>query len=443
MDKTLSELFQTQSLKQMVFPFYIMSHPALLRKKEKRKPVSSGCTASTFAFPIIVGLVVFAVVTGCNNNQRGVTSQDQGDNTSEVFSGIPGGHEGPPLTAGPPLDPDSWHKIPGTVLNQDQVWGNRINARTTFTLPGGKMGLLYSSHPGRDERQRDPEWRAAQLEQGLTTGPSGSIAFTHNLLDWSDYPENPILNEIQRSWQTPHRVHTRDLLYDPNEDRWVVYFGNIDPENSPGIREVGVTYSKDLVNWEYADGPLLTIEDYASFVPERIEATPEELDEHGRVYLGWGMYYNDRFYITLSGTETVGLRETGEDAGTVRSLSTGRVVLAGNTPEGPFEYMAHIDADNLLPGSKPVYWNGRWYSVFTGTWNDQPGFGLAWSDELFGPVTRNPHNPIITVESTQRSNPIFFHHEGTWGVLFSDGANWWEELPLRVAIANYHPSLLE
>ena len=93
----------------MIFPFFIMSHLALHTNKEKRKPVSIGCTASTFAFPIISGCLVFAVVTGCNNNQRGVTSQDQGENTYEVFSGIPGGHEGPPLTAGPPMD-----RTPGT-----------------------------------------------------------------------------------------------------------------------------------------------------------------------------------------------------------------------------------------------------------------------------------------------------------------------------------------
>ncbi len=350
----------------------------------------------------------------------------------------PGGHEGPPASAGPPMDPEAWRKIPGEVLGGDgaPIWGNRVNARTTFKVPGG-LGLLYSSHPGRD-KQTDSDWRDAQAEKGLTTGPSGSIAYTRDLINWHDYPGNPVLNEIQRSWQTPHRVHTRDMLYDPEESRWAVYFGNICGDDVPGIRTLGVTYSRDLVNWEYADGPLLTIADYAEMVPERIEATEEELHEHGRIYLGWAMRYDGRYYLTLSGTETVG--ETEEEG--VRSTSTGRVVLASDSPEGPFEHVSDVDADNILPGSKPVYWNGKWYSVFAGSWDGQPGFGLAWSEDLFGPYEENPKNPIFTVESTQRSNPILFHYDGVWGVFFSRGGHWTDELPLRLAIANIEPSIL-
>ncbi len=352
------------------------------------------------------------------------------------FASRPGGHEGPPVSAGPPMDPAAWHKAPGVVLGEDDVWGNRINARTTFAVPGG-MGLLYSSHPGR-ANQTDSAWRDAQVEQGLTTGPSGSLAFTRNLLDWHDYPGNPVLNETQREWQTPARVHTRDMLYDPVSERWVAYFGNICGSDVPGIRTLGVAYSTDLVNWEYADGPLLTIADYATAVPHRIEASEAELHQHGRIYLGWAMYYDNRFYLTISGTETVG--ETEEEG--LRSTSTGRIVMAADSPEGPFEYVAGIDADNILPGSKPVYWGGKWYSVFASSWEGQPGFGLAWSESLFGEVHHNPANPVIAVDSTQRSNPILFHHEGVWGVLFSRGGHWSEELPLRVAIANLHPSLL-
>lgn len=347
-----------------------------------------------------------------------------------------GGHEGPPVTSGPPMNPASWHKAPGLVLSEEDVWGNRINARTTFAVPGG-MGLLYSSHPGR-AKQTDAEWRDAQIAQGLTIGPSGSLAFTRNLVDWHDFPGNPVLNETQREWQTPARVHTRDLLYDPVGERWVAYFGNICGRDVPGIRTLGVAYSTDLVTWEYADGPLLTIADYAAAVPHRIEASADELHEHGRIYLGWAIYYDNRFYLTISGTETVG--ETEEEG--VRSTSTGRIVMVGDSPEGPFEYVEDIDADNLLPGAKPVYWGGKWYSVFAGTWDGQPGFGLAWADNLFGEVHLNPRNPIITVKSTQRSNPILFYHEGVWGVLFSRGGHWSEELPLRIAIANFDPSLL-
>lgn len=358
-------------------------------------------------------------------------------NDSAPFDGLPGGHEGPPASAGPPENPAAWHKLPGVVLGEDDVWGNRINARTTFALPGGGMGLLYSSHPGR-ANQTDADWRASQIEQGLTIGPSGSLAFTRNLVDWRDYPGNPVLNETQCDWQTPARVHTRDMLYDPVNERWVAYFGNICGDDVPGIRTLGVAYSTDLIHWEYADGPLLTVADYAAAVPDRIEASEEELHEHGRIYLGWAMHYGGRYYLTISGTETVGETE----AEGVRSTSTGRIVMRADSPEGPFEYADDIDADAILPGSKPVYWAGRWYSVFTGSWDGQPGFGLAWSESLFGEVHRNPANPIIPVESTQRSNPILFCHEGVWGVLFSRGGDWSDELPLRIALANIHPSLL-
>ncbi len=348
-------------------------------------------------------------------------------------------------TAGPPMEPEAWYKLPGDVLGEDDIWGNRANARTIFEFPGG-MGLLYSSHPGPELRSI-PGWTEEQLKNGLTTGPSGSLAYTFDLFNWHDHPKNPVLNETKRSWQTPARVHTRDMFYDPVNNRWVAYFGNIPGSNDiPGIRTVGVAYSEDLINWEYADGPILTIEDYAAMVPERVEATEEELHEHGRVYLLWGMYFEGRYYFSLSGTETVGRRpdDANEDAGVVRSLSTGRILLVADSPEGPFEHVSEIDEDHIPPGpNKPVYINGKWYTVFTDIWDDQPGFGLAWSDELFGTYTRNPDNPIIIVETIQRSHPLLFHYNGVWGVLFSRGGIFSDSLPLRMAIErSYYESNL-
>ncbi len=386
-------------------------------------------------FILLLSSCVYFIVS-CNNIEI---------EQNEPFIGNPGGHEGPPATAGPPMDPESWHKVPGDVLGEGEFWGYRVNARTTFKIPGG-LGLLYSSHAG----PTTSEWRANQIEQGLTTGPSGSLAYTHDLITWHDYPGNPVLNEVKRSWQTPARVHTRDMFYDPKNNRWVAYYSNIPdhdrPETSfPGIRVAGLAYSKDLVNWDYSDGPILTIEDYAAMVPERIEATEEELNEYGRLYPNWAMYHNGRYYLVISGTETVGRRaeDALEDAGVVRSLSTGLVVVVGDSPEGPFEHL-DVAEDEIMPGAKPVYWNGRWYTVFRGTWDDQPGFGLAWSDELFGTYRRNPDNPIITIDDNQRTNPILFHYDGTWGILFSRAgqASVGRMQPLRLAIANINPSFL-
>ncbi len=381
---------------------------------------------------LILGACMLFIVANCNDKATEISA----------FTGLPGGHEGPPATAGPPMDPGSWHKVPHDVLHEENIYGHRVNARTTFKMPGG-MGLLYSSHP-REHKREDPNWIRKQLNQGLVTGPMGSLAYTRDLFNWTDYPGNPVLNETQRPWQTSDRIHTRDMLYDPENNRWAAYFGNMCGDNMPGVRSVGVAYSKDLVNWEYADGPILNIEDFASMIPERIEATEAELYEHGRVYLRWVIYHNGRYYFVISGTLAVGPTPTADEhteAGGIRAISSGSIALVSDSPEGPFELLSEVKEDQILPGSKPVYWNGKWYSVFSGTWNNQPGFGLDWSDDLFGTYTRNPDNPIITVQTTQRSNPILFHHEGVWGVLFSRGGEWSDPLPLRIAIANIHPSL--
>ncbi len=386
---------------------------------------------------VVIGSVFFSSVmflASCNR-----------DRAHDVkFTGNPGGQEGPPSETGPPLDPESWHVVPGDVLGEGNFWGYRVNARTTFRIPGG-LGLFYSSHPG-PVLQNDPDWRAIQADLGYTTGPSGSLAFTRDLITWNDHPDNPVLNEVKRSWQTPYRVHVRDLYFDPEHNRWVSYFGNICGEDVPGIRSVGVAYSYDLVHWEYADGPLFTIEDYAALVPDQIRATPEELHEHGRVYANWGMYFDGRYYLTLIGTETVGYRadDAQEGAGEFRSLESGSIVLAGESPEGPFEYLRDIGRNQIPPGSKPVYWDGKWYTVFAGSWDGQPGLGLAWSDHLFGEYNMNPQNPVVTLESTQRTNPILFEYDGTWVILFSrPGQAYFGRIqPLRMAVANIHPSVL-
>lgn len=384
--------------------------------------------------PVCTLMIIMIFISSCNTDTP----------NGKAFSGMPGGQEGPPLEAGPPMNPESWHVVPEDVLGEGDFWGYRVNARTTFRIPGG-LGLFYSSHPGPYLRN-DPEWRAIQTDKGNTLGPAGGLAFTHDLITWHDHPDNPILNEVKRSWQTPHRVHVRDLFYDPQHNRWVSYFGNICGDDTPGIRSVGVAYSNDLVHWDYADGPLLTIEDFAKIVPDQVEASPEELYEAGRVYANWGMYLDGRYYLTVSGTLTVGYRSDDalEDAGAFRSLSTGSIVLVADSPEGPFEHVPEIGPDQLPPGSKPVYWDGKWYTVFAGNWDGQPGIGLAWSDQLFGEYIINPENPVVALESIQRINPILFEYDGTWVILYSrpGQASAGRMQTLRMAVSNIHPSLL-
>ena len=127
------------------------------------------------------------------------------------------------------------------------------------------------------------------------------------------------------------------------------------------------------------------------------------------VYLSWAMYHNGRYYFKISGTETVGERDQDalEDAGTVRSLSTGSVVLVSDSPEGPFEYLSEIGQDRINPGNKPIYWIGKWYSISPGTWDGQQGLDLAWSDDLFGTYTNTLITPSLPLKAFREQIQCF------------------------------------
>ena len=126
-------------------------------------------------------------------------------------------------------------------------------------------------------------------------------------------------------------------------------------------------------------------------------------------------------------------------------------LLVADEPDGPFEYVEC--RGHFIPRQRPVYSGGKWYTVFAGNVVDgefvvqdgldipdsQPGFGLAWSDHLLGPYETNPHNPIITTNSAQRTRPQLFRYNGTWAILFGEGP---APGPMRLAVAHIHPSLL-
>ena len=115
-------------------------------------------------------------------------------------------------------------------------------------------------------------------------------------------------------------------------------------------------------------------------------------------------------------------------------------MLVSDAPGGPFEYAGDFRGD-FIPGTRPVYSDGTWYTVFSGNWDGQPGFGLAYADDLLGPYETNPQNPIITVETTTRARPQLFRYDGTWAILF---ARFYEyrDMRLRLALANIHPDLI-
>ncbi len=327
------------------------------------------------------------------------------------------GQGGPDQTGHPPLNPESWHKLEGDVMSLDEAWGLRIKPRGVFQVPGG-IGLLYNSKPP------DPSEAG---ERGIARQQTGSLAFSRNLVDWEDYPGNPVLYEVQ-DWQGSDRAMPRAMLYDEPNEQWVVYFGD-SMGDYPGIRAVGTAYSTDLVNWTYEPGPTLTIDDYAEAVPERIEATPEELEAEGRVYASWAIYHEGTYYMQISGSD-----RTGEDR------TYGRVILAASDPAGPFERYEGFEGD-FIPDTRPVYWDGVWYTVFPGQWDGERGFGLAMAPDLMGPYEESAKNPIFTVETTTRARPQLIRYDGVWAVLYCHQHDT-QNMPLRIAIAHMKPGII-
>lgn len=316
----------------------------------------------------------------------------------------------------PPLRPESWHKLEGDVMALEEAWGTRIRAQSFFKVPGG-LGMLYNSKP--------PDAQDA-IARGIAGYQTGSFAFTQNLIDWIDYPGNPVFYEVQ-DWQGSARAMPRDLVYDEENELWIAWFGDAEG-NYPGIRAVGVAYSKDLLHWTYEQDPILDIMDFANAIPGKITATEEELMSEGRVYCGWVILHEGTYYMRVTGSHV-----TGEN----RQYSS--IMLTSKHPAGPFEYLELDPAG--IPGNRPVYWNGTWYSIYSGTWDGKQGFGLSYSSNMLGPYTENPHNPIFTVESTQRSHPHLIRYDGTWAVIYSHQHDT-DHMPMRIALANIHPGII-
>ncbi len=352
----------------------------------------------------IVSLIVLSAVALCF-----VGPDAAADNAGFIGPG----ESGPVAHGGPPYSPTAWHKVDGDVFGLDDAWGRRIKPRGIFRVPGG-VGLLYNSKPPAGYT-------------GGATSQTGSLAFSQNLVDWHDYAGNPVLYEVQH-WQGEERAMPRAMLYDENKEQWVVYFCDANGAY-PGIRAVGTAFSNNLRDWTYAPGPTLTIDDFVAAVPERIEATDEEQQREGRIYASWAIFHEGRYYMQVSGTT-----RTGEG----RTYSS--ILMVSDAPEGPFHHCDAFTGD-LLPSTRPVYWQGYWYTVYTGRWGDDLGLGLARADALTGPYEPNPHNPIITLETITRARPQLFRYDGVWAILYCHQHDT-NNMPLRLAVANIHPELI-
>lgn len=369
---------------------------------------------------LLAALWVTFVLTGCNTNS------DKGKSPSSEFAhssshrGLTGPGQSRTHGSRPPMQPEAWGVMDGYVFEGEQIgWGDKARPSAVFQVPGG-IGLIYNSRPPAEYELNPPQGHASQQH--------GSLAFTRNLVDWYDYPGNPIFSEIQY-WQGPYRAQARTMLYDEANSQWVIYFGDREG-NYDGIRAIGAAFSYDLMNWRFHDGPIITILDYLKAVPEQIEATLDELKEDGRVYSNWALFDDGKYYLGIDGTNITG-------AGRVY----GNIIFVSDQPGGPFVY-APVAGD-FVPESLPVYSDGYWYTIYRGEWDGELGFGLAWSKNLLGPYTRNPLNPIITIEidSMLRTQPQLLRYDGIWAVLFSHQYTG-RDFRLRLATANIMPDMI-
>lgn len=319
---------------------------------------------------------------------------------------------------GPPYSPDAWHKLDRDALSLDDAWGRRVKPHGFIRVPRG-IAMLYNSKPPADR---------SGLPSGGARNQTGSLAFSANLVDWLDYPGNPVLYEVQEGMSSA-RAHLLATLYDPREERWVVYFGAY--RDHPG-QFLNTAYSRDLVNWTYVPHPTITPNDYADAVEAsgRPRPTDEQVRSEGRVYADWAMYHEKRYYVMIMGGATDPSDRDGE-------TDWDHLLLVADDPAGPFEYYKDFQGE-FKPLTRPVHYKGTWYTVFPDYWDGKPGFGLAHSDSLTGPYEMNPQNPIVNVATITRAKPDLIRYNGTWAILYCHQHNT-NNMPMRVVIAHIDP----
>lgn len=131
-----------------------------------------------------------------------------------------------------------------------------------------------------------------------TNPPARSLAawpFSANLVDWYDYPGNPVLYEVQRPWQGRMRMMPRAF---PVSGQWVAYIVDAHGHYYPGVRCVATATSRDLVHWQMAQNPTITIADTIRASTGRTNITAEDHDG-GNAYPEWALYYDGRYYLCV------------------------------------------------------------------------------------------------------------------------------------------------
>jgi hypothetical protein len=249
----------------------------------------------------------------------------------------------------------------------------------------GRYGMIYS---GSDNQSGGLQFVA-------------NLAWSDDLINWIDAPNNPILNTNSLPYQSS-RVWITAMCYDDDEERWVGYVGGNAVNVAWGERASHPWYSYDLKNWTpYPNSPTVN-----ALNPEMQSWGPPPTD---RVYVNGVLKKDGQWYLFV---------QVGKNNGPYYSG-----ILVSDTPNGPWQSgdwnpifdpaTIGFDNGNGIHMSQPVFADNKWW--IAGNWNNK--IGLFSSDKILGPWTN--HGEIIN-SPIALSSAIMIPESDHWAILTDD-----------------------
>lgn len=296
-----------------------------------------------------------------------------------------------------PLDKSRWPDEGQRVLAASEVWGGRIDVRQVLRM-GDRWALFYGSRPGQGD----------SCKASLTS----SLAFSPDLIRWRDSPANPIFDVLEQPWQGS-RARAEALVFDETSSRWVLFFGGNGHEHMPGLRGVGVAYSKDLKDWTLDESnPLVTVAtgDIGNWGAS---------DSVVRVYpVGVHRHGNKWYMFIMAGGPVPGVYKAAYHIG----------VLTADTPEGPWSDTGNNpiltrgdegewDAQGLFAAGGACFHGGRWIIAYANRFG-KVGFAVSDGDDPAAGWSKAPDNPYIEGDEIRRSL-VLLPTGDSWLLLYS------------------------
>lgn len=300
----------------------------------------------------------------------------------------------------PPLDADKW-TWSGMVTNSS-VWGSKVQSGPPYLCKGGLGHLIQGQ--GRFN--------------GMTYASIPLLFYTSDLKSWESYKQ-PIIEYSQ--WQLDGwrnslhadrskwgRISPHALVFDDENREFVMYFQSRQElrNGPPGIRNVGVATSKNMIDWNHHDEVWYTVEDWVSDYPGLIHNNDlRSIYSESFPWVVGAWKHNGWYYIIMNG------RRSGKNG-----LSSIRKIMRSRSANYEFEPY-EISDFGMFPYAVPIEYDGTWYLP----WRRSNSVGLYISDRLEGPyrdfVTLFPsHLGLDEAARVQGFN--FFRWEGKWCITY-------------------------